>query len=76
MKVATLLLVLSEFTVILKTKGYITATDDFGDFSNIANDIELATELEGILRKHGVDIPNKVDKVLQLIPLVVELIKN
>lgn len=76
MKAATLLLIFADVVTLLKNKGLITDTDDFGDFSNLTNDLELVKELETILSKYGVVVPNRVDKILALIPLVADLIKG
>lgn len=76
MKAGTLLLLISEMIILLQKKGLITATGDFGDFSNITSDMDLVKGIEELLTQHGVTIPNRVDKVLTLIPLVVDLVKG
>ncbi|HWY33932.1 MAG TPA: hypothetical protein VNX68_04755 [Nitrosopumilaceae archaeon] len=75
MKVGTLLLIMADVINLLKVKGLITITGDFGDFGNIQNDLALSGAVEVILKEHGVNTPDKVDQILQILPLVAGMIK-
>lgn len=76
MKAGILLMVVADTINLLKGKGLITLDGEFGDFSNIAGDLEVVKGIEAILVQHGVDVPARVDKILALIPLVADLVKG
>lgn len=76
MKAGTLLFVAADVINLLKSKNLITSDGEFGDFSNISADIDLVKNIESILNTHGVVTPNRVDKILTLIPLVADLVKG
>lgn len=73
MKAGTLLLVIADVIHVLETKGLITSEGNFGDFSNIENDVELVNAVEDVLIQHGLDVPEKVVSIVKLLPLIVKL---
>lgn len=74
---ATIAIIGAEVVLLLQSKGYISATEDFdpAKFDNVQADTELAAGIESILKKHGVPVSGKVDSILQLLPLLMTVIK-
>lgn len=77
MQAGTLLLIVADIIGVLKTQGFIAADGSFDEnkFNDIPTDLALAAGIEAILKQHGVAVPDKVDKVLQLVPLLAGLFK-
>lgn len=74
---ATLVIVVAEIVGLLKQGGYIDANENFDQtkFDSVSGDLALAGGVESILKAHGVHVPDKVDKILQLLPIVASFIK-
>lgn len=72
MKVGTLLLVLHDVIEGLVGEGLLTAEGDFVG-PTVNQDFQLATMVENALKHHGVTLPEDVDKVIQVLPLVLSL---
>lgn len=75
MNAGTLLLVVADVITMLKDKGLIGTDGTFGNWTDLNTDLELVSAVEVILKKYGVATPDKLDKLIQLIPLIVELIR-
>jgi hypothetical protein len=76
-KPAVLLLIFSDVVALLKSSGFITATNDFDDakFANVQADAAFVAGVEAILKAHGVAVPGKVDSLIQMLPLVASFIR-
>jgi len=74
MNAGTLLEIVADTVNMLKTHGVI---DPQGNFVEPTLDKvpELAAALEAILKSHGVQTPDKLDKMIQLVPLVLAIAK-
>lgn len=73
MKAGTLLLVIAGIIEILADKGLILPDGSFGDFSNLEADVQLANAVEDVLVKYGLDVPEKVTSIIQMLPIVMRL---
>lgn len=73
MKVGTLLLILHD--VIEKLVG-MNILSTSGDFINptVGQDVQIATMIEQAAKAHGVVIQSDVDKILNILPLVMSLV--
>lgn len=72
MKVGTLLLVIYDTVGYLVELGLI---DELGNMKapSVQQDLQIAAFVETSLKKHGVVIDDIVDKVLQILPLVLAI---
>lgn len=72
MKIGIALVIFADIIKMLKGANII---DEYGDFRTpTANeDAVLVTRVARILEDHGVDVPDQVDKILQILPLVLSL---
>lgn len=75
MKAGLLLLIAADVIDILEQKGFILPDGDFGDFSNVTNDLAVVTAVEAALKSRGITAPEKLDAVLNILPLVWALVK-
>jgi hypothetical protein len=69
--------IISEVITLLDSAGYITPAGDFdaAKFNDISADLTLASGVEGILVKHGVAIPPRLDALLKMLPLLAGLFR-
>lgn len=74
MKVATLLKIIRDLTTHLESMGLILPNDDFGA-PTPQQDAELALYVEQQLIKHGVQIPDKIVKVTELLPIILSMVR-
>lgn len=72
MEAGAILFVIRDGTNYLETKGLLKSDGKFGTFTP-QHDAELAQIIENSLKQHGVVVPNEVDKVLTILPLVLSL---
>jgi hypothetical protein len=72
MSVGTGLIVAKEVVLFLEAKGILLPSGEFDDtkLDTIQEDIEFAVGIETILKKHGLAIPERIDKIIQLLPLL------
>ena len=76
MKAHTLLIIVSDVIEMLKSKGILTANGfDQTKVDSIAEDVEVGQAVVIILEKHGANVPDKVERVLAIIPLVAGIIR-
>lgn len=77
MQAGTLLLIVADVIGVLKSQGFIAADGSFDEnkFNDIPTDLTLAGGIESILKQHGVAVPDKIDKILQIVPLVAAILK-
>lgn len=73
MKAGTLLLIVAGVIEVLVAHNLINADGSFGDFSNLEADVQLANDVEDLLIKHGLDVPEKVTSIIQMLPIVFRL---
>lgn len=74
MNAGTLLSIISDVINMLKTEGVIDPKGNFVEPA-LADIPKLAAALEVILKSNSVAMPDKIDKVIQLIPLVLAIAK-
>lgn len=72
MEAGAILFVIRDGTNYLETKGLLRSNGTFGVFTP-QHDAELAGVIETSLKNHGVVVPNEVDKVMTILPLVLSL---
>ena len=72
MKAGTLLLIIHDVIDVMRELSLIDANGDIVA-PDAARDALIAQRVETILKNYGVSIPDTVDKVIQIIPLVLAL---
>lgn len=77
MNAGNLLLAIRDGISLLQSKGCLTPTGEFDEhvFNDVAKIAELAAGIESILKSHGVVIPDKLEKIIQILPLLAGLLK-
>lgn len=73
MKVGTLLRIFNAITPVLEKYNVLDQNDDFHEPSVLVW-AEMAAEIETILKAHGVEVDQNVDKILQVLPAIIGLI--
>lgn len=77
MKAGTLLFIVKDVIGLLQSSGVLTAAGDFDDtkLDTIQEDTAFAAGIEAILKAHGVDVPEKVDTIIRILPLVASFVR-
>jgi hypothetical protein len=75
MKAGVLLFIFADIVSLLKSRGLVSEVGEFGDFSNVEKDLEFVAGVEAILKLHGIMTPDRVDKIIQILPLVASLVR-
>lgn len=74
MKAAQLMAILAALLAIPAAVGIVDANGDFLT-PTPTQDAEIAAAVEGILKAHGVTVPEKVDQVVGMLPFLLGLLK-
>jgi hypothetical protein len=76
MNAGTILKIFADVIAVLQADGYINADGSFNDakFNDIGADLKLIGDVETILKKYGVVVPVKIDKIFQILPLLSGLV--
>lgn len=74
MEAGTLLLIAKDIIALAETEGIIRADGVIIGPRTPAQDLRLAAGVETILKNHGVDIPEKVDAAIKMLPLVLNFL--
>lgn len=74
MSLAAILKILRDVINYLDAHGMILANGTV-DFANLQNDLGLATALEQSLKANGVTVPEQVDAVMSMLPMILKLVK-
>ena len=74
MKVGTLLFILHDVIDDLFTLKLLLPNGDFVG-PTLAQDVEIVKAVENRLKQHGVTIQSDVDKVINVLPLVISLVR-
>lgn len=72
MTVGMLLYVLRDVINYLDSHGMILSNGSV-DFANLKNDLDFIAHVESSLKMHGADIPEAVDKIMQILPIVLQI---
>lgn len=77
MKAGVLLRIIRDIINLLDAQGVILADGSFdtATLSTITEDVAFGVKVEGVLKKNGVDIPDKVDKIIALLPLIAGMLE-
>ena len=82
MNAAQFALAAGEIPALLQAQGYIAKDPTTGvldfvptKFNDIAADSSLAAGVEAILVKYGVHTPDRVNKIIQFLPLLAAIVK-
>ena len=77
MNAGQLLLVVSVVIALLKTRGILLTTGQFDQtkVDSIQEDAELAAAVAAVLEQHGVNVPDRVEKVIAILPLLAGIIR-
>ena len=77
MKAGVLLLIIKDVIALMQTSGIITTTGDFDEtkLDTLQEDAAFAAAVSAILETRGVDIPDRLEKVIQLLPLLAGLVR-
>ncbi len=74
MKAAQLMSILGALLSVPAAIGIVDANGDF--LTPTPNqDAQIAAAVEGILKAHGVTVPEKIDAVIAMLPFLLSLIK-
>lgn len=78
MNAGTLLLVVKDLTAIFVNKGILRTDGSFDQqkLDTIQEDLDLAASIEALLKFYGVAVPDKVDRIIQMVPLIVGLVQQ
>lgn len=76
MNAGQLLKVVKDIVALLEDSGVLLpdGTFDKSKLDTLQEDIAFAARVEGVLAKYGLDVPDKVNKVIAILPLIAELI--
>lgn len=74
MKVGTLLLILHDVIEGLVSEGLLLKDGTFLG-PNLGQDLQIVTMVENAAKAHGVVIQSEVDKIIQVLPLVMSLVR-
>lgn len=72
MEAGVALFVIRDGVNYLESKGLLKVDGKFGAFTP-QNDAELAAVIQTSLEAHGFDVPDKVENVIKMLPLVMAL---
>lgn len=72
MKIGTLVKILADIIPILENDGLLDANDDFHE-PTVQQWAALAGQIEAVLHNHGITVQENVDKVIQILPMVLSL---
>lgn len=76
MKAHTLLLIVNDVIALLRSRGILTETGfDQTKVDSVKEDAELAADVARLLEQHGVNVPDRVEKVLAMLPLIAGFIR-
>lgn len=75
MRAGTLVQILGDFISLAEANGLILPDGAFVGPTDAQGITALAAGVESILKKHGVDVPAKVDAVVQMVPMFLALLK-
>lgn len=72
MEIGTALKILRDVVNEMEVEGILKADGTFDQtkLDTIQEDVAFAAGVEKILEEHGLNIPAKVDKIIQIIPLI------
>jgi hypothetical protein len=73
MNAGVLLFVISDVKNYLVAKNLLSTDGAFGALT-VGQDIEIATVVKNSIESHGTDLPDEIDKVLAILPLVLQLV--
>lgn len=62
-----------DVIVLLETQGVLTEDGSFDSskFDTLQEDLAFAAALEAVLKTHGLDVPDRVERIIKLLPLLV-----
>jgi len=77
MNAGQLLQVVRDVVTLLESQGILLPDGSFDKtkLDTIEEDIAFAIALEGVLKVHGLVVPEKIDKIIQILPLLAAIIK-
>lgn len=77
MNAGQLLLVVKDVLGLLETGGILLPDGRFDQtkLDTITEDAAFGLAIEGVLKKHGLHVPDRVDKILQILPLLAAVIR-
>lgn len=77
MNAGTLLKIFKDAISLLESKGVLMADGSFDPtkLDSLSEDLDFAAGVEAILKAHGVDVPEVVDKVMAALPLLAAILK-
>lgn len=73
LNIGQVLVLQSQIIQALVANGVIDAQGNFVD--DLQAEIKALTDIETLLKSNGLVIPDKVDKIIQLLPLILTLVR-
>lgn len=76
MNAGTLLIVVKELIALLLNRGILLPDGSFDQtkLDTIEEDLAFASAVEAILKAHGLNVPAKVEQIIQILPLLAGLL--
>lgn len=77
MNAGMLLLVVADVLSLLQAEAILLAdgTFDSARLDTIQEDVAFGAKVEAILKRRGLDVPDRVDKIIALLPIIAGLIE-
>lgn len=77
MKAGTLLFIVADVVALLSARGILLPSGDFDEakLDSIQEDVELAAAVAAVLEQHGVNVPDRVQRILAIVPLVAGFVR-
>lgn len=75
MKAGVLLFVLSSAKEYMVAKGHLLTDGTIVNMDNLQDDLGLVAVIETSLKEHGVNTPDKIDKVIKALPLIFSFVQ-
>ena len=77
MKAGTLLLVIKDVITLMESAGIVLPTGEFDEtkLDSLQEDAAFAAAVAGILEAHGVNVPDRVENAIRILPLLAAFIR-
>ena len=77
MNAGQLMILFADIIALLKARGILLPTGAFDQtkLDTVQEDAELAAAIAALLEQHGVNVPDRVEKIIAILPLFAGLIR-
>jgi len=76
MNLGTGLIIFADVIALLQKEGVLLldGTFDSTKLDTIQEDVTFGAEVENLLKSHGLNVPEKIDKIIAILPLIAGMI--